>query len=416
MRSAVDQLEALANPDPHAEDNDSSTHLLTSNMTVRFGSLDLQLDANMHMGRFEFEPPTSCEKWPGPMYESYSLHKRMPKVKSSFKTYKGREGLTNTTFTTDKKHGRHEDHFSRLPLAPWKSPTQVCKAYKKWNKVKTTSTEATTPMNLAKVMARSPPLSLLTLPPEIRNQIWSHLAISPTSVVAQTRHIQPCPKLQRGTKVTVRRFPLEPAVARVNHQVQQEVLSIFYGCNTFTFERAQFIQRKKTIENPSTSIDYTGTSSQLLMAWKPSGIFADRLDKLTVKFKLETSGLVNDVAEAGSITFTLSRLRLRPGVEGLNLDIKTDKFRSKAGGKKATGEEMNVCICREKDAAGRVLRAFSECVKKTGKGLDLVSAAIVMIDIPSREQASPEEEEAADEEDICEGCEREMGKYSALGI
>ncbi|KAK5709580.1 hypothetical protein LTR17_019664 [Elasticomyces elasticus] len=71
------------------------------------------------------------------------------------------------------------------------------------------------------------PLSLLTIPRELRDQIWE-------KAVIENKPIQVC---QSDEYARFRFFPnREPALLHVSRQLREEALPIYYGCNIFSAE------------------------------------------------------------------------------------------------------------------------------------------------------------------------------------
>lgn len=252
LESAVDQLEALARPDMDKQ--------IGGDLAFRFGHLRVDEDAEPPF-RFSFEPPATPSKWPGPPFGAYSLHKELTSWKSS------------------RKHRQPDDFKSSLRPRKSSKPAPRGK-------------EEVAPKSLGDVVSRNPPLQLTTLPPEIRNAIWSLLVVRGEPIEAQFRRIQPCKKLSKPRQKVIRRFPLEPVVARVNRQLRAEVLSVFYGCNTFVFEKnAIKLFREFDMTNMST-----------LRKWSPSLEVAKYLTQLELRFKALPRGF-----DVMSVVYVLRR-------------------------------------------------------------------------------------------------------------
>lgn len=296
MASAIDQLVSLTQPEvywPTLQD-----------LLYRFGNMSLDEDAsNPH---FDFSLPSTCQQWPGPRFGAFSLHKAITKPSSKSKAKRPGADGHNKIVKLPKPHPR--------PL-----------------KMKPTS--VTAPKVCTSVASRDPPLRLLDLPPEIRNLVWSLLAVHEEQLEAQLRQIRPCKKLTTHRKSFVRRFPQEPVVAMVNKQVRREVLSIFYGTNHFCFERnacARFA--KYSMLNPPN-----------MLKWKPTGDLAGFLTSIDLRFNAlpRTLGMVQIVYD----------LKRKP--DGcITVDVTVEKTTGKKI-KKFDGEQF--CLCDELSVAAAIV-------------------------------------------------------------
>ncbi|KAF2774481.1 hypothetical protein EJ03DRAFT_323053 [Teratosphaeria nubilosa] len=96
---------------------------------------------------------------------------------------------------------------------------------------------------------RDEPLHLLNLPGELRDIIYDILCLRKDQLYAQLR-----PTLQkegRHLRKILRRHPTEPILALVNKQLRREVLSVFYGANSFVFRRSnETLLEKYSMTNP----------------------------------------------------------------------------------------------------------------------------------------------------------------------
>lgn len=238
MDSAVDQLEAFSQPIDQ-----------TKEMVVRF--CEMKVDDSLPR-LFEFDPPTTCRKWPGPRFGSFCLHK--PATKSTSRPKPSWK-------SSEKKHGMLEDvKYGVHPRKPRKATT---------HKPKRVKTQVPAPTISLPIASRNPPLRLMDLPAEVRNDIWTLLAVRKDPIEAQYRLIQPC---KRGQVVT-RRFPQEPPLAAASKQLRKEVLSLFYGLNKFVFETSASAALK--------DLDMTNISK--IQKWKPRADMASFISQVDIR-------------------------------------------------------------------------------------------------------------------------------------
>jgi hypothetical protein len=87
----------------------------------------------------------------------------------------------------------------------------------------TPTTTSSTQASMASEPDSSTKLSLLTLPPEIRNHIFTLAVVDITSLIA-TIH---------NRNLRTHAYPGPPSLARSCRQLRKETLPIFYGANTF---------------------------------------------------------------------------------------------------------------------------------------------------------------------------------------
>lgn len=251
MESAVDQLEAITKGEK-----------MEAEMMVQFRGLVLVDDPSPRL--FEFDPPTYCQRWPGLRFGPFCLHKQLPKPVHKTK-------MTNKS--SEKKHGLDVKHGTTSR----KSAT---------SKPKKARTKVPAPSISSTVASRNPPLHLLDLPAEIKNEIYTLLAVQTDPIEAQLRPIQ----TGRKGKIVIRRFPQEPTLAAVNKQLRQEVLSLFYGLNKFVFEKSTSAALK----------DYDVTSLTTMSNWKPRCDVVNFLTQLEMRFDLS-------IASSTSVSFMLRR-------------------------------------------------------------------------------------------------------------
>lgn len=313
MDSAVDQLEALTRPNGEAQK-------ASAEMVVQFGNL--KVDDDMPPRLFEFDAPTTCRKWPGLRFASFCLHTQIPKHSSKTKSSKK---------SSEKKHGRLEDlkHGSRPRTATTHKP-------------KNSHPTVLAPTISSPIASRNPPLCLMDLPAEVRNEIWTLLTVQKDPIEAQLRPIQ---SGKRG-KITIRRFPQEPLLASVNKQLRREVLSLFYGTNKFVFEKSAYSVLK----------DLNMTEIATMKTWKPRKDVAGFLTHIDILFELSFGMSVaygihlNDTA--------------------LTIDVKA-RYNKKKG-----SLQRSVCLCGE--------QAIAKYVKTTcqarGSDRDLMEVAVELVD------------------------------------
>ncbi|KAK5138424.1 hypothetical protein LTR08_000010 [Meristemomyces frigidus] len=156
--------------------------------------------------KFDFTLPRSCKEWPAPHYGPDSPHPQH--VKDSRK-------LQNK-----RRHG------VSIPSRPAKASKPKIVSVRK-ARPQPSRTHGPMPK-------RDLPLHLLNLPGEMRNLIYDLLVLRPSPIYPQFR---PVHKL--GQRKVLRRYPREPKLALVNHQLRHEVLSVFYGANLIVFRRSE---------------------------------------------------------------------------------------------------------------------------------------------------------------------------------
>lgn len=316
MDSAVDQLEGFNKP--------AGERPTISDVIICFGQLRL-IDDLPTQFRFDFEPPTTCRQWPGPRFGSFSLHKPLPSTGKAKAKAKGSK--------QSKKHAQPEDF--KQSIRPLKTPKP-----KKSKKV------VVAPVLITAKTSREPPLELMSLPPELRNAIWSLLAVHDEAIEAQLRPIRPCkrPKELRGA--IIRRFPLEPVVASVSRQVRREVLSIFYGDNHFIFQKnACHMYNGRFMTDPA-----------VMQLWKPRQDIARHLTSMDLRFSAVPRSF-----RSMTIAYSLSR----QAENTITIDVKVEKTIGKN-----VAAHSQPCICAEQDIASMVKEGRME--------VDLMEMAIAL--------------------------------------
>ncbi|SMQ50407.1 unnamed protein product [Zymoseptoria tritici ST99CH_3D7] len=369
LQDAVSQLETLADP---------STFPPPKRPTIHFGRKDRTSPHCARSARFDFEPPAPSRKWPGTTSGSKSIHQRDSKLACGYKAWKARvvsarSPLPPLRRREEKKHGREGNIFHALAPEMCKDVVPRRRPQKK-NLAKSKhvnhSTSPTTPAK--KPTPRDQPLSLLTLPPEIRNQIISLLVLSPTNLTASLRLIQPCPKLRRGTKPLVRRFPLEPNLSLVNRQLHHETLSIFYGSNTFTIANIQFVAKRTGGEFDKVLRPLSTSTSDALTAWKPRAEWVKKLQSLEVKFGVVNTPLNN--LKMHYIVYSIRKVRGGDGGQELRIGVRAEKTRHR--GVSFVGE-VSTCLCVAEAAAEQMRDEYRE----EAVGGDLVAVVLRLAEI-----------------------------------
>ncbi|KAK1072276.1 hypothetical protein LTR74_002588 [Friedmanniomyces endolithicus] len=158
---------------------------------------------------FDFEPSQEWIRWPGTRYGQDSPHLQFAK----------------TTKASRGKHGSSPVKQAR--------PSKIRKP-KAASPIKKRPAQPSTTHGV--IPKRDPPIHFLTLPPELRNRIYELIAVQREPHYPQ---IRPVWALGKRMLSNDRCFPLEPSLAIVNHQLREEILSIFYGCNRFAFKASE---------------------------------------------------------------------------------------------------------------------------------------------------------------------------------
>lgn len=94
-------------------------------------------------------------------------------------------------------------------------------------------------------------LTLLTLPPEIRNLIFSLVIGTNSQHHAQLRRVFVRRDAGRSSTQIIRRFPIEPSVSAVNHQLREEVLSMVRP-RTFVRPRSSYLTAAIVLRSEET--------------------------------------------------------------------------------------------------------------------------------------------------------------------
>lgn len=289
MESAVDQLEGLTRPKDE-----------TAQMVVRFG--EMKVDDSLPR-LFEFDAPTTCRRWPGLRFGSFCLHKQIPKANSKMKSRLKKPSVKKHERLDDIKHGVH----------PRKAAT---------HKPKKARIHVPAPAMSLPIASRNPPLHLMALPAEVKNEIWTLLCVRSDPIEAQLRLIQTG---KRGRVVT-RRFPQEPSLAAANKQLRKEVLSLFYGLNKFVFETSVLKALK----------DLDMTNIATIEKWKPRSDVVSFISQVDIR--LAAGG-------AGSMVAMYEIRRLTDAAVTITVDYRS--ARKKGQWSKVRG----TCLCGEEAIA-----------------------------------------------------------------
>jgi hypothetical protein len=283
MDSAVDQLVALNQPgqEPPA----------LADLMYRFADLALINRASA----FNFTLPSTCKSWPAPHFGRSTLHRLITKPDA-----------------INSKHSCVRKQDAMFKFHPRKPP----------------KSKPSQPISSVAVPSRDPPLGLLSLPPEIRNAIWALLAVRKDTTEAQLRRIRPCKNVSAHRTTIIRRFPREPVLASVNKQLRREVLSIFYGTNTFIFEKNAC----------SMFNDYSMLNPAIIDRWKPRQGLATYVTHIDLSF--------NALPRTFFLIQIVYQLRRLPS-DIVNINVSFGS--TTAQKRKKIVEAEPLCICQEND-------------------------------------------------------------------
>ncbi|TKA62005.1 hypothetical protein B0A55_11590 [Friedmanniomyces simplex] len=241
---------------------------------------------------FDFEPAQEWKRWPGARYGQDSPHLQYAKgTKSS------------------------RDKHASSPVKPTR-PTKARKP-KAPSPVKKKPAQPSTTHGV--IPARDPPVHFLTLPPELRNRIYELIAVREGPHYPQVR---PVWKPGKRRECSDRRFPLEPSLALANHQLREEMLSIFYGCNRFKFRASE----------SEVLHAFRMTSPAMLKMWRAARPASHYLQQV------ELQVVVQRLPLDGKVTFELKKL-----VDG-GVEITHDM-----------AENVGYCCCLEDEAVAETL-------------------------------------------------------------
>ncbi|KAI7495313.1 hypothetical protein KC367_g7454 [Hortaea werneckii] len=191
---------------------------------------------------FDFVLPEGCKEWPAPHYGPYSPHTEHPKPGGTLRLRKREAtGLAKVGGKKAVKVQRQRQG-GLFPMSRMGTST-------KGDQRSCITSRETSALSQPQIPIPNPqpldvaPLTILSLPRELRDLIYSHLVLHPEPLIPQYR---PCwkPTLPGDTskrriyRRVIRRLPPDPPLALVSRQLRHETLSAFYGANTFVFERA----------------------------------------------------------------------------------------------------------------------------------------------------------------------------------
>ncbi|KAI7545048.1 hypothetical protein KC316_g14928 [Hortaea werneckii] len=194
---------------------------------------------------FDFVLPEGCKEWLAPHYGPYSPHTERPKPGGSLKLRK-REATALAKLGGKKAvkvQRQKQGGFPRTRVGTHGKGdlyTTTSASSSVWDPSLPSPPQVPIPTHQSHNAA---PLTILSLPRELRDLIYTHLVQHPEPLIPQYR---PCwkPTLPGDTTkrrvyhLVIRRLPPNPPLALVSRQLRHETLSAFYGSNTFVFERA----------------------------------------------------------------------------------------------------------------------------------------------------------------------------------
>ncbi|GAB1738179.1 hypothetical protein NU219Hw_g2709t1 [Hortaea werneckii] len=226
-----------------------STDVLTSSKSALETSNDSVLKLIMALrgldisaeSTFDFVLPEGCKEWPAPHYGPYSPHTERPKP-GGFLRLRKREanGLTKVGGKKAAEVQRQKNGGSprtRVGKGDLNTTTS-------FPDVRDPSLPSPSQVSIPNHQPRdAAPLTLLSLPRELKDLIYTHLVLHSEPLTPQYR---PCWKpttpgdtsKRRVHHRVIRRLPPETPLALVSRQLRHETLSVFYGANTFVFARA----------------------------------------------------------------------------------------------------------------------------------------------------------------------------------
>lgn len=231
---------------------------------------------------FDFEPPASAPQWPSVRYGRDSPHLQYANASKLAR---------NKHNASPSKTGRPIK--SRKPKISPPKPKQASDA------------PSTTHLPLPK---RDTPLHLLSLPRELRDDIYGYIATSTEPLYPQIRRIWLRPQKHGRPKRKSHVFPREPSAALANRQLHHEVLSTFYGSNHFILTRPIAAVRAAAPWLDATYFDVTTLPAQKMWCDIRKGVspFLRKVDlqltfrrslvskaTITIEFRRAASGQVD---------------------------------------------------------------------------------------------------------------------------
>ncbi|KAF2718604.1 hypothetical protein K431DRAFT_128239 [Polychaeton citri CBS 116435] len=243
-------------PDPEDDPFASMSDELFDELTPESSTAKVAVDFGscQKYRHFSFDLPVECQPFPFPIFGSRSMeaYQSLPSLRLSGLKSEGRKRKTSST-QPRAKTARCPRRAQKRSLSPAQRPKQ-----------RRPPSTYLLPLP-AKQPAYVRPLTFFDLPGEIRNQIYSYFAmLGPDPIEARFRHVlvpRKTAKARTKHEKLVRRYPQEPHLAAVNHQLRDEVLSMFYSENRFTFARSSGRAAK------STTFDMT--SARMIQHWGP---------------------------------------------------------------------------------------------------------------------------------------------------
>ncbi|KAI7086437.1 hypothetical protein KC356_g5001 [Hortaea werneckii] len=191
---------------------------------------------------FDFVLPQGCKEWPAPHYGPYSPHTEHPKPGGTLRLRKREAtGLAKVGGKKAVKVQRQR-RGGLFPMSQKVTSTTGDQRSCITSRESSTLSQPQIPIPNPQSLDVAP-LTILSLPRELRDLIYSYLVLHPEPLIPQYR---PCwkPTLPGDTTKrrvyhrVIRRLPPDPPLALVSRQLRHETLSAFYGANTFIFEPA----------------------------------------------------------------------------------------------------------------------------------------------------------------------------------
>lgn len=313
-------------------------------------------------GTFDFCPPPSSPVWPGPRYDD--LVQFVPGIFNRSRDMMLSKSKPKSKRAVAKRRSSQDDRHAALlrPTSKTSKPATPKKA----------STTPKKPQFCPPPPTRPEPLHLLTLPGELRNEIYRHLYVSPTPLQASYRPI--LTPHQGNVAPPLKRFPREPALALACRQLRREAASLFYAENAFVFAQAALVNDYLPgDEQPMTcaaaltrwmrastgtaalgrmELRFGGTGKADEYGWQPVGyVFRRRADgrvELSVELAKATRCVCYDRKLRARFVETVLPLT---GEDGRRPVAMKDAVVALAAGRgaelKATAQKASVVRCRE---------------------------------------------------------------------
>ncbi|KAK5163204.1 uncharacterized protein LTR77_010790 [Saxophila tyrrhenica] len=292
MRSSSQQQNHTLNHD--SPSTSSSEHGQSSSLTQQMEGLLLSTNpfstsrepsaaapAAYHFGTsqdftFDFKPASPTEEWPGPPYDSNARF--APGVFDKPRSLRPRSKLRSPK----RKLSQHDTANSpRVAKTPPAKPSAESKHRPTSRPIQYYGTPP----------RREQPLHLLTLPGEIRNQIYRLLTVRRDPLIACFKPIIR-PHTSSSSSIVIKRFPREPLLALGCRQLRDEVLSTFYSRNRFV------IRQTDNLDLKAHSLFWPSE----LKGWTPKWGMAGSLTQVEVVFNARLPG-----GGKGTSAFVLKR-------------------------------------------------------------------------------------------------------------